>query len=136
MDVASESDEGVGAHGRCLKFAALSRRSESEGRIQDRLPLPIRSGSVKEFMYFYKRDPGAALTAGNLNEAVMFGVSRGDLLDALLSMMNNVYVPVALAEHGWPDNVRKEFTSQLQKFMSTVTEMSYQGKGKTVLYIP
>lgn len=61
---------------------------------------------------------------------------RGDLLDQLLNLMNNVYVPVALTDHGWPDNVRKEFTSQVQKFMSTVTEMTHMAKGKTVLYIP
>eukprot|EP00971_Amphidinium_carterae_P218624 4339332-Amphidinium_carterae.1 len=27
-------------------------------------------------------------------------------------------------------------TSQVQKFMSTLTEMAHQGKGNTVLYIP
>mmetsp|Transcript_14483 Transcript_14483/g.50911 ORF Transcript_14483/g.50911 Transcript_14483/m.50911 type:complete len:4419 (-) Transcript_14483:356-13612(-) len=121
-----------------LKLVALSRKTAEEGRTQDRLPLAIRQGAVKEFMYFFKRElpPNVGITTANLNEVVLFGCSRGDLLDQLLSMMNNVYVPVALADHGWPENVKKEFTSQVQKFMSTVTEMSHMGKGQTVLYIP
>ena len=31
---------------------------------------------------------------------------------------------------------RQEFTSQVQNFMLTVTAMTHQGKGSTVLYIP
>jgi len=119
-----------------LRFATMSTKGESEGRVQDRLPLPIRQGSVKEFMYFYKRDPGTPCNASNLNSAVMFGCSRGELLDNLLGLMNHIYVPVSLSHQGWPENVKKDFTSQVQKFMSTVTEMAAQGKGKTVLYIP
>jgi len=91
---------------------------------------------VKEFCYFFKREADQAITSSNLNEQVLFGCSRGPLLDSLLSQMNNIYVPVALADHGWPDNVRKEFTSQVQNFMLTVTAMTHQGKGSTVLYIP
>jgi dynein heavy chain len=119
-----------------LVLSSMSRKGEAESRVQDRLPPPILQGAVQEFMYFFKRDPGAQITEANLRESVVFGLSRGDLLDGLVAQMNNIYVPVALLEHGWPDNVRKDFTSQVQKFMATVTEMTYQAKGKTVLYIP
>ncbi|CAK9098663.1 unnamed protein product [Durusdinium trenchii] len=115
-------------------FAA--RTAASESRIEDRLPAPIRTGAVKEFCYFFKREDDQPITSSNLNEQILFGCSRGPLLDSLLSQMNNIYVPVALADHGWPDNVRKEFTSQVQNFMLTVTAMTHQGKGSTVLYIP
>lgn len=123
-------------HEDTLRFTTMSNKSESEGRVQDRLPVPIRQGVVSEFMYFYKRDPSTPCNLSNMNTMVMFGCSRGDLLDNLLELMNHVYVPVSLAHHGWPDNVKKDFTSQVQKFMSTVTEMHAQGKGRTVLYIP
>lgn len=116
--------------------ATLSRTAASESRTEDRLPAPIRTGAVKEFCYFFKREDDQPITSSNLNEQVLFGCSRGPLLDSLLSQMNNIYVPVALADHGWPDNVRKEFTSQVQNFMLTVTAMTHQGKGSTVLYIP
>ena len=39
--------------------------------------------------------------------------------------MNNVYVPVALAEHGWPDNVRKDFTSQVQGYKGMRVEFAF-----------
>ncbi|CAK9054035.1 Dynein axonemal heavy chain 2 (Axonemal beta dynein heavy chain 2) (Ciliary dynein heavy chain 2) [Durusdinium trenchii] len=119
-----------------LVQATLSRTAASESRIEDRLPAPIRTGAVKEFCYFFKREDDQPITSSNLNEQILFGCSRGPLLDSLLSQMNNIYVPVALADHGWPDNVRKEFTSQVQNFMLTVTAMTHQGKGSTVLYIP
>jgi dynein heavy chain len=119
-----------------LRFFTMSLKGESEARLQDRLPAAIRQGVVTEFMYFYKRDLQKPCTNANLNTQVMFGCSRGDLLDNLLGLMNHVYVPVSLAHQGWPDNVKKDFTSQVQKFMSTVTEMTAQGKGQTVLYIP
>jgi dynein heavy chain len=123
-------------HEDAVRFEMMSAKGESESRIQDRLPAPIRQGTVTEFMYFYKRDPKVVCTPANLNEQVMFGCSRGELLDNLLGLMNHVYVPVSLSHQGWPDNVKKDFTAQVQKFMSTVTEMTAQGKGQTVLYIP
>jgi dynein heavy chain len=114
-----------------VRIEQMSGTGESESRIQDRLPPLIRQGVVTEFMYFYKRDQKQC-TLSNLNEQVMFGCSRGELLENLLGLMNHVYVPVSLAHQGWPDNVKKDFTAQVQKFMSTVTEMTAQGKGQTV----
>lgn len=118
-----------------VQFTSRSAEGEAASSAEARLPAPIRSGAVKEFVYFFKRDP-SQITSSTLNEQILFGCNRGPLLDSLLNQMNNIYVPVALAEHGWPDNVRKEFTSQVQNFMLTVTAMTHQGKGSTVLYIP
>lgn len=44
-----------------------------------RLPVDIRKGSAKEFMYFFKRELPASvsITNSNLNDAVLFGCSRG-----------------------------------------------------------
>jgi dynein heavy chain, axonemal len=39
-------------------------------------------------------------------------------------------------DNSWPDNVKKEFLSQLHKFMATLTEYSHQSEGITELYIP
>ena len=41
-----------------------------------------------------------------------------------------------LKEESWPDTVKKQFTGQLHKFMASLTEVTYERKGKTVLYIP
>jgi dynein heavy chain len=41
-----------------------------------------------------------------------------------------------MQDQSWPDNVKKEFLSQLHKFMATLTEHSHQQEGFTELYIP
>jgi len=60
----------------------------------------------------------------------------GDLVAGLLRNMNSVFVPMSRLDHSWPENVRKDFMAQIQKYMSNITEMSNQAKGMTVLYIP
>lgn len=47
-----------------------------------------------------------------------------------------VYVPAVLTNRTWPDSVKKDFVGQLHKFMAFLTELSFQSKGKTMLYIP
>ena len=46
---------------------------------------------------------------------VTAGSIAGDVVDNLLLLMNSVFVPFSMAEHSWPDNVRKEFTAQVQE---------------------
>jgi len=45
-------------------------------------------------------------------------------------------LPSFLHEQNWPDSVKKDFTGQLHKFMSTLTEAKHQSRNETVLYIP
>lgn len=52
----------------------------------------------------------------------------GDPLDQLLSMMNEA-CPKLLGENEWPENVKKEFVSNLHNFMAVITEASYVAKG-------
>lgn len=50
--------------------------------------------------------------------------------------MNSTFVPSIVHESSWPENVRKQFLSQLHKFMTSITETCYQKEGYTELYIP
>jgi len=50
--------------------------------------------------------------------------------------MNTVFIPSIMNEGSWPDNVKKEFLTQLHKFMISITEGCYQKEGYTELYIP
>lgn len=52
--------------------------------------------------------------------------------------MNNHYIPeFTVKSQPWPESVRKDFISQLYKFMLTVTELCFKEKNnQTVLYIP
>ena len=76
------------------------------------------------------------VTMQNISKMVQIGCIRGNLMDNLLRLMSDVYVPSVLSNKTWPDSVKKEFTGQLHKFMANLTESTYQVKGKTVLYIP
>ena len=50
--------------------------------------------------------------------------------------MMNEACPKLLGENEWPDNVKKEFVSNLHSFMAVITEASYVAKGMQNLYIP
>lgn len=78
--------------------------------------------------YFIKRKPSEKITAQNIQENVIGGCCDGDPLDQLLSMMNEA-CPKLLGENEWPENVKKEFVSNLHNFMAVITEASYVAKG-------
>lgn len=59
----------------------------------------------------------------------------GDPLDQLLKTMNDA-CPKLLGENEWPDNVKKEFMSNLHNFMAHITEQFYVARGMQNLYIP
>eukprot|EP00820_Chromera_velia_P021607 Cvel_30109.t1-p1 / transcript=Cvel_30109.t1 / gene=Cvel_30109 / organism=Chromera_velia_CCMP2878 / gene_product=Dynein-1-beta heavy chain, flagellar inner arm I1, putative / transcript_product=Dynein-1-beta heavy chain, flagellar inner arm I1, putative / location=Cvel_scaffold4246:346-1927(-) / protein_length=394 / sequence_SO=supercontig / SO=protein_coding / is_pseudo=false len=100
------------------------------------LPNRLKSGEVKNFCYFFKLAPEEQIQQSTINELVSFGTVNDELLSYLLGTMNSVFVPLTMADHGWADNVRKDFTAEIQRFMATATEMAWQAKGATVLYIP
>ena len=78
--------------------------------------------------YFIKKKRSEKITMDNINESIIAGVCDGDPLDQLLSMMNEA-CPKLLGENEWPDNVKKEFVSNLHNFMAIITEASYVAKG-------
>lgn len=47
-----------------------------------------------------------------------------------------MYLPAFLANHSWPESVKKDFSGQLHKFMASLTETAHHSKGHTVLYVP
>lgn len=65
----------------------------------------------------------------------MVGQFDSDPLESLLGLMNDT-TPKLLGENEWPENVKKEFVSNLHNFMAVITEVSYAAKGMTNLYIP
>ncbi|CEL98551.1 unnamed protein product [Vitrella brassicaformis CCMP3155] len=102
------------------------------------LPLPIRQGSVKEFCYVYKRPntDHEVITKGSISKVLLIGTIKDHLLDYLLTVMNGAFIPISASDHGWPENLKKDFTGQIQKFMARLTEMTFLSRGATVLYVP
>lgn len=50
--------------------------------------------------------------------------------------MNSLFIPSFVRDPSWPDNIKKEFLSQLHKFMAYLTEVSHKQQNFTELYIP
>eukprot|EP00392_Amoebophrya_sp_AT5.2_P008786 g8814.t1 len=126
VEDAEDSSKSVNLH-------VISSTKSAEGAPLESLPPEIVSGQVSDFSYFLKREHDDAKP---LEETVHAAHCRGDLVQGLLRNMNSMFVPMSRLNHGWPENVQKEFVTQMQKFMSSVTEMAHQARGATVLYVP
>ena len=72
----------------------------------------------------------------NIAQVVQFGTVQGAPVYALLRLMTSVYVPRCLGDTSWPDTIKKEFTSQMHRFMASLTECAWDQRGTTRLYIP
>ena len=72
----------------------------------------------------------------NIAQVVQFGTVQGAPVYALLRLITSVYVPRCQGDTSWPDTIKKEFTSQMHRFMATLTECAWDQRGTTRLYIP
>ena len=79
-------------------------------------------------------DPALGVDAGEAAAAAPIDMTAR--LESLLDTMNSVYVPKIRDATNWPQSIKKELADQTHKFMAVLTEMVYQPKGRTVLYIP
>ena len=72
-----------------------------------------------EMAYFIKESAlkSDILTEHNFEHKVQYGKLTKNTMESLLRIMSHVYVPIFLGNKKWPDSVRKEFNSQLHKFM-------------------
>ncbi|KAJ1345264.1 hypothetical protein BSLG_000778 [Batrachochytrium salamandrivorans] len=104
--------------------------------VQTSLPTP--SSKFKDLMYFIRDSSSYAsdLTDENFEQKVQYGCVSKNTTEGLLRLMQGVYVPMFLDNKRWPDSVRKDFNSQLHKFMAFLTDTTFQIKGHTVLYVP
>ncbi|KAI9101992.1 dynein heavy chain and region D6 of dynein motor-domain-containing protein [Phlyctochytrium arcticum] len=101
----------------------------------------IPAHRLTEEVQFFVRSPGSGDTSGPLaadtfDEHIQHGVVSGNAMESLLLLMKEKYVPMFSDNSRWPATARREFSSQLHKFMAFLTDAAYQMKGHTVLYIP
>jgi dynein heavy chain len=98
----------------------------------------LPASPVKEIMYFIKLSSSQEepISEENFEERIQFGTISGDAMDSLLRLMQGVYLPLFLTNKHWPESIRKEFNSQLHRFMALLTDTTSQLKRRTVLYVP
>jgi len=69
------------------------------------------------------------ITLENLQEVVLFKVIGNDPLQDLLERMNSEYVKSLLQDNDWPEGVKKDFISNLHKFMAFLNETTHAARG-------
>ena len=61
------------------------------------------------------------VTFRDLDMKILIRQIQKNKLKSLLNFMNTVFIPTIMNEDSWPDNVKKEFLTQLHKFMISIT---------------
>jgi dynein heavy chain len=90
---------------------------------------------VSEICYFIKQTKDQ-ITDQNFEDVVQYGTLTGDAMTSLLRLMENVYLPLFATNKNWPESLKKDFSSQLHRFMALLTDTTHQLSGHTVLYVP
>ena len=65
-----------------------------------------------------------------------YGSASGKHLDSMLRVMSGVFIPAFFRNSSWPDSIKNEFTSKMQRFMARLSDSKWKSEDKTVLYIP
>ena len=100
----------------------------------------VAEQEVSELMYFITGQ-GKLSTLADISKNVIYGRINGlgtsiNSTNSLLRTMHGTYISQFKDNGAWPESVKKDFNRNLHRFMATLTEVSNQSKGKTVLYIP
>jgi dynein heavy chain len=90
---------------------------------------------ASEIFYFIKQTK-AQITEQNFEDILQYGTLTGDVMASLLRLMENVYLPLFATNKNWPESLKKDFSSQLHRFMALLTDTTHQLSGHTVLYVP
>ncbi|CAH8499452.1 unnamed protein product [Schistosoma intercalatum] len=76
------------------------------------------------------------LTVDNFDLCIQYGNISGSAIQSLLGIMSSLFAPNLFTNISWPDSIRNDFSLQLQRFMSSLTDTRWKLDNKTVLYIP
>nr|XP_020476144.1 LOW QUALITY PROTEIN: dynein heavy chain 2, axonemal [Monopterus albus] len=91
---------------------------------------------VVERLFFFRRMPGAIITAETFDTAIQFGMVWGDITQTLLHDMTCSHVPpVSLTTHR-AKSLMDNYTNNMHCYLASLTDGVYKKADKTVLYIP
>jgi hypothetical protein len=83
----------------------------------------LSSRKINELMYFiYDPDStGSPPPVTDFEKRVQYGTIEGSMMESFLRLMHGVYIPLFVENQKWPESVKKDFVSQLHKFMAILT---------------
>ncbi|KAL0970220.1 hypothetical protein UPYG_G00238880 [Umbra pygmaea] len=91
---------------------------------------------VVDQLAFFIRSEDTPIFEETFESVVQFGVVRGNPIESLLRMLNGVHVPQVINSTVWPESIKNNFSAQMDRFLTTLTDSRFKLAGSTVLYIP
>ncbi|XP_054276793.1 dynein axonemal heavy chain 2-like [Macrosteles quadrilineatus] len=95
---------------------------------------------VDDIMYFLKEEDENGglkqLTPETFSSSIIFGTMDSPVEGSLLRVLETVFCPLFINTTSWPDSVKNDFCSNLNSFLSHLTDTRYKIAGLTALYIP
>lgn len=102
-----------------------------------RVTLDASFSYIPHVTLYFLKEPGIEINSSNLTESIFSGVIRGNPLHSLLDVVKSNFAQQLLSQAlKWPESIQKDFSSSLNKFLASLTEISYRVRGSTVLYVP
>nr|CCA21283.1 inner dynein arm heavy chain 1beta putative [Albugo laibachii Nc14]CCA21656.1 dynein heavy chain 2 putative [Albugo laibachii Nc14] len=116
----------------CGEIPALFMIKETNGlKLSTVAPRSITSA----IMYFVKVGD-VTISPQTVHYSLQYGTVQTDSIGSLLQLMSGYYMERIRRNASWPESIRKEFTTQFYRFMSSLTETVSRSCGKTILYLP
>ncbi|KAI2662836.1 Dynein axonemal heavy chain 2 [Labeo rohita] len=91
---------------------------------------------VVEHMSYFIRAEDSIITEESFRSSVQFGSIRGGAIEGLLRLMNGVHTPQVTLSTAWPETAKNNYSVELHRFLSKLTDCRYKLLGSTVLYVP
>ncbi|XP_028810290.1 dynein heavy chain 2, axonemal isoform X2 [Denticeps clupeoides] len=102
-----------------------------ELRVEHKMPAQL----VEQLTYFI-RTANSVILVETFESSVHFGTVRDDATEALLRFMTGWHVPLVTFSTTWPESIKNNYLTHMDRFLITLLDTRFKLLGKTVLYIP
>ncbi|TGZ66460.1 hypothetical protein CRM22_005313 [Opisthorchis felineus] len=130
--IAQHINDGFVSGEKLQMFIYLNRKNE----LQVTYDVPMHWYSELNYFIHVPDAEGKPLTSDNFDVRVHYGTVVGRGIESLLRIMSTIFAPAFFANKTWPDSIKNDFSLQLQRFMSALTDARWKLESKTVLYMP
>ncbi|KAJ8337733.1 hypothetical protein SKAU_G00366990 [Synaphobranchus kaupii] len=101
-----------------------------------RVDFSLPAEQVEEQVAYFIRTEEMVIIEENFESMVHFGSLWGRGMEQLLWHLNGVHVPLVTLSKAWPESIKNNYTANLHRFLTNLTDTRFKLEGKTVLYIP
>ncbi|KAJ8389317.1 hypothetical protein AAFF_G00121820 [Aldrovandia affinis] len=91
---------------------------------------------VEEQIAYFIRTEEVFIMEENFERVVHYGRLWCRAMEQLLWFLNGVHVPLVTLSIAWPESIKNNYSANLHRFLTNLTDTRFKLEGKTVLYIP